>query len=96
MSDLEIATRQLESWIDNRTQVGLIFENGFSMGLNECGTLDRFEGLFIFKNSLADVIFDPRNAVPEVRFEDDVYQVRLRYGCGILSIFERKAAEVQI
>ncbi len=52
MSDSELATAQLESWVDNRTPVGLVFESGFAVGLTEYGTLERFEGLFAFRNPI--------------------------------------------
>lgn len=93
MSDVELTTAQLESWVENQAKVGIVFENGLSVGLNEPGTLDRWEGLFVFRNSLVAITFTPRNAVAEVRFEDSVYQIRLRYGCGLLSLFEWKEAE---
>jgi len=95
LSDLELAITQLESWIENRTKVELVFESGFVVGFNEPGTLDRWEGHFVFRNSLVTVTFNLRNAVPEVRFQDDVYQIRLRYGCGILTVFETKNSLIE-
>ena len=91
-SHLEIAITQLESWIDNKAKVGIVLESGFSVALNEYGTLDRFEALIVFKNPVATVML-PRNAIPEVRFEDDCYQVRLKYDLGLLSMFEHKTRE---
>ena len=91
-SHLEVAITQLESWIDNKAKVGLVIENGFSVALNEHGTLDHFEALIVFKNSVATVMFNPRDAIPEVRFEDNCYQVRLKYDSGLLSMFEHKTS----
>lgn len=93
MSDYEIAIAQLESWIENKASVIVGFENGFAVNFNEAGVLERFEQFFVFKNSTASIMFDLQNAVPDARFEDNCYQVRLRYNCGLLSICESKRRE---
>ena len=72
----------------NKTEVGLVFEGGFTASFNEYGTLERFEKLVIFKNSSFTVSFDPNNAIPNVRFEDRCYQVRLKYPHGQISIYD--------
>jgi hypothetical protein len=87
MSDLEIATAQLESWIDNKTQVGVVFKNGFAVGPTEYGTLDQG---FIFRNPILTVSFKPSIA-SAVLWQDGVYQIRFKYPCGLLSFYERKA-----
>ena len=91
-SHLEVAITQLESWIDNKAKVGLVIENGFTVALNEHGTLDHFEALIVFKNSVATVMFNPRDAIPEVRFEDNCYQVRLKYDSGCFRCLNTKRA----
>jgi hypothetical protein len=88
LNDSEIAKTQLESWIDNKTEIGLVFEFGFAVSFNEYGTLERVEKLVIFKNSSVTVSFDPNNAIPDVRFEDRCYQVRLKYPLGQISIYD--------
>jgi hypothetical protein len=92
MSDYEIAIAQFESWIDNRTQLGIVFENGFAVGLTEYGTLDHFEECFVFRSPVLTVTFKPSIA-SAVLWQDGVYQIRLRYPHGLLSFFERKVAD---
>lgn len=88
MNDSEIAKAQLESWIDNKIEIGLVFESGFAVSFNEYGTLERLEKFVMLKNSSVTVSFDPNNAIPDVRLEDRCYQVRLKYPHGQISIYD--------
>jgi hypothetical protein len=79
LTDLQLAETQLTSWVENETRVRLIFEpEGFSIGLNEDGTLGLeevfagldgedggltcFETFFVLRNSTVTVFLDPRRA----------------------------------
>jgi hypothetical protein len=67
---------------------GLVGLDGLFAGLDKPGTLERFEGHYHFRNSTAAVNFDPPASGSEVLFEDRVYQLRLQYAAGLLTIYE--------
>lgn len=90
MNDADVAKAQLESWVENKTELNLVLENGFAVGFNEYGTLERWESGMIFRNSMITVTFEPQKAIQSVLFEDRCYQVRLKYPHGLLTIYDRR------
>jgi len=95
MSDLEIATAQLESWIENKATVGLILRVVFAVGLNEAGSLERFEEPLPLQKTLSRRFILIR-ATPLQRFDLKITAIRcgFKYDCGFLTICDRKPREL--